>query len=37
MHLEEKEEFTPGHEPKVILDDIIIATVEKQSAGTYAS
>ena len=31
LHLEEKEEFTPWHEPKVILDDIINATVEKQS------
>ncbi len=29
LHLEEKEEFTPGHEPKVIFDDSIIATVEK--------
>jgi len=32
LDLEEKEEFTPGHEPKVNLDDSIIATVEKQSA-----
>ena len=32
MHLEAKEELTPWHEPKVILDDIIRATVEKQSA-----
>ena len=31
MHLEEKEEFTPGHEPKVLPDDIMTATVEKQS------
>ncbi len=28
-------EFTPGHEPKVILDDINIATVEKQSAVVH--
>ena len=32
MHLEEKEDFTPGHEPKVIPDAIIIATVAQQSA-----
>ena len=29
MHLEEKEDVTPGHEPKVI-PDIIIATVAQQ-------
>ncbi len=32
IHLEENEEFTPGHEPKVILHNILLATVEKQSA-----
>ena len=31
MDLEEKGHFTPGHEPKVIPDAIIIATVAQQS------
>ena len=34
LHLEEKEEFTlhtPGHEPKVLPDDIMTAKVEKLS------
>ena len=31
LHLEEKEEFTPGHEPKLLPDDIMTAKVEKLS------
>ena len=31
LHLEEKEDFTPWHEPKVIPDDIMTTTVGKLS------
>ena len=37
LHLEEKEEFTPDHVPKVIVEDSIIATVEKQRDSCFVS